>query len=170
MFAKFFWIRIIDNLGWMHQIQPSSFPQPALDVGKGQHTHSVRAGDAVQDEQITAKIQSIVFLLQEARGSTLSSVRTLLAATVTSGPATTTSSIVELIGEHQRQEVSIQQTISEALASISETEGQKSRSNITAEVRLFNPVLRNKSFLIQLRIFRVPDSDPTHIVWAYLEL
>ena len=120
----------------MHQIQPSSFPQPALDVGKGQHTHSVRAGDAVQDEQITAKIQSIVFLLQEARGSTLSSVRTLLAATVTSGPATTTSSIVELIGEHQRQEVSIQQTISEALASISETEGQKSRSNITAEVVL----------------------------------
>jgi hypothetical protein len=65
----------------------------------------------------------------------LSSVRRLAAASVaSSGPAS--SSILELIGEQQRQEASIQQTISEALASISETDGQKSRSNITAEVSL----------------------------------
>jgi hypothetical protein len=67
------------------------------------------------------------FCVQEVR--TLSSVR-LLAASVGSGSVA--SSIREVIQEHQRGEASIQQTISEALASISETD--KSRSNITAEV------------------------------------
>ena len=45
----------------------------------------------------------------------------------------TSSSVKEVISQHQTQGESIAQTISEALASISETD-QKSKSNITAEV------------------------------------
>ncbi len=69
----------------------------------------------------------LLLCVQEVR--TLSSVR-LLAASVGSGSVA--SSIREVIQEHQRGQAFIQQTISEALASISETD--KSRSNITAEV------------------------------------
>jgi hypothetical protein len=65
-------------------------------------------------------------IMQEAvGGSALSSIR-LLAGSVRADTAT---SILELL---DKQEASIQQTISENLASISETD--KSRSNITAEV------------------------------------